>query len=602
MRNLYIIIISLICGLEVTGQVSCNITASATSYDILCGDAITLSAIGEGVVLFDSNFNGGTAGAGWESTGSAVFTNPCGPSYDGNTYFWMGPSSDVRALITAPMDLSTGGEIRFYMKYATQGGADPCEGPDLYEEGVYFQYSVAGGPWQLINYYDPRNGNDPTRTTWTQYPEAIPTGAMFNNVRLRWVQDQFSSDAVPLPRYYDHWGLDDVEVKINPPGALYKWPHDGLGWKSSANTPSVTPTSNTTYTVEFSPDGGTTVCSDDVQIVVNNLQLSVTGNPTDICPGDPVQLDATDFVGEIPTSCALNNDLTCDPEKDEAGEIKLGIGTTIQTGGNNTSNPFGSSNCGGAMRAQLLYRANEIQAKGFNGGKIKYIAFQIAQINQGGTYKNFRMRINCTGINQLNKWPDDLEVNVPNTVINSTEITLKLGWNELNFDKAYDWDGVSNIIIDLCWNIGEQSTNENEVFPYLTDVGFRASASSCTNGAGGNDNNCGATDIGNSSHQTKRANTKFGFCQPNTTKIPSYSWTPAGTINDPSKKDPIANPLSSTTYTCTVNIDGNPAGCAVSKSISINVQDAPETPVPTYNTGLCERDNLVINFGSTLLP
>ena len=42
------------------------------------------------------------------------------------------------------------------MVYSVQGGAAPCEGPDLANEGVSLQYSTNGGAtWITIVYYSP---------------------------------------------------------------------------------------------------------------------------------------------------------------------------------------------------------------------------------------------------------------------------------------------------------------------------------------------------------------------------------------------------------------------------------------------------------------
>ena len=61
---------------------------------------------------------------------------------------WMGSSATYpRTMTTNAVDLSCGGDICFEMRYAIQGGAAPCEGPDLPNEGVYLEYSLNNVTW-----------------------------------------------------------------------------------------------------------------------------------------------------------------------------------------------------------------------------------------------------------------------------------------------------------------------------------------------------------------------------------------------------------------------------------------------------------------------
>ena len=90
---------------------------------------------------------------------------------------------------TVPLDLSCGGDICFEMRYAIQGQAAPCEGPDLASEGVYLQYSINGpaGPWITMGYWPPTNGGQASSpfTQWQQYCQLIPPGAQTSAAQPR---------------------------------------------------------------------------------------------------------------------------------------------------------------------------------------------------------------------------------------------------------------------------------------------------------------------------------------------------------------------------------------------------------------------------------
>jgi hypothetical protein len=36
------------------------------------------------------------------------------------------------------------------------------------------------------------------------------------------------------------------------------------------------------------------------------------------------------------------------------------------------------------------------------------------------------------------------------TVFNTKAISPAIGWNAYTFDRGYDWDGSSNIIVEIC--------------------------------------------------------------------------------------------------------------------------------------------------------
>ena len=53
----------------------------------------------------------------------------------------------------------------------------------------------------------------------------------------------------------------------------------------------------------------------------------------------------------------------------------------------------------------------------------------------------------CTNQNSISSWQSGLT-----TVFNSQNVTVNLGWNDFVFNTAYEWDGVSNLIIEVCFD------------------------------------------------------------------------------------------------------------------------------------------------------
>jgi gliding motility-associated-like protein len=582
----------------------CTVDAFASKVDIICGDPVTLTAIGDGVTVFEEDFNDGNLDE-WVVDPTGTFeTNICGSTTaDNSQYLWFGNSANApRDAITPCLDLRTGGLIKWDMRFSGNEGGASCENPDAANEGVYLQYRInnaacnAPGPWQLIEEYQPNGGNDPFRTNWNSYSYRIPDGAKQRYVQIRWVQLNNSNDLLsgdPL----DHWGIDDVKIEVNNADANYTWQHTGIT-KNTGDTPDVTPTQNTTYTVTFSD--GTNVCHASVDVNVVKIPVDGISDKYDICPGDPIQLDATDFLGKIPETCGITSDLNCDPIRDESGEIQVGSGNIVNRYNNVDANTFGDF--GDAQnRTQIIYRANELKALGFDGGKIKDLFFEIAAIENGQNpnITNLIISMGCTNVNAFGDWVGGLS-----TVYNRRSYRCAVGWNQFPLDKAFEWDGVSNIVVQVCIFVPHgDSSGDADWGSYTRDnnPGFVSLRQASTNFSDYNDVGCNLTS--GSSNENNRPNTRFGFCKPNTSRVPTYVWTPnSGGISNTGIRNPTAAPTSTTTYTVTANTQGYPAACATQDDVTINVQSAPETPIPNYNVGLCEGDALNLLFGTSALP
>lgn len=317
----------------------CSITGFASPAHISCGQEVTLSAFGNGAgdIAFQEDFNSGSP-TGWQFTQTVtIANNTCGrPSPDGSNFMWMGDASvNPRDMTTVPFDLTLGGTICFYMRYAIQGQASPCEGPDEPQEGVYLQYSTDNGAtWVTIEYWHPQGGNNSQLTNWNQYCAVIPAGAMTTNTMIRWHQDNVSGAE------YDHWGIDDVAITLNDPNFQITWQHDGYsyGYGSSGgeHPTTVLPQTTTTYTVTISD--GTTTCTDNVEVVVVDPTIVIDIAPVpDICPGECVTINADAYWEvEAPGPKTFVNDVT------ESISSGAGVGATftipITTSGINLAN------------------------------------------------------------------------------------------------------------------------------------------------------------------------------------------------------------------------------------------------------------------------
>tara|TARA_Y100000589_G_scaffold331491_1_gene385270 strand:+ start:2325 stop:5825 length:3501 start_codon:yes stop_codon:yes gene_type:complete len=265
----------------------CNVTITPSLNPVTCsGTNVSLVAVGSGttIAVLDNDFDSGSAGAGWNLSPAGQFNNPCDPSIDGGLYMWMGPTTTApRSLETAPLDVSCGGEVCFWLDFAEQcfGCSSPCEGPDLSNEGVYFEYSIDGGnTWTTINYFEPNtngsfNSSSPGSgdyTTWAQYCYIIPPAAQTTTTIFQWWQDGATS------ANYDHWGIDNVEINASSCSSFwYDWSHVSgtTGPIGDSSTLTVFVDTDTTFVVSYT-DGVSFNCTDTVDITFSGITLSST--------------------------------------------------------------------------------------------------------------------------------------------------------------------------------------------------------------------------------------------------------------------------------------------------------------------------------------
>lgn len=262
-------------------------------------------------VALGNDFNTGTLGAGWLATSGYQFNNPCGTSpsgASGDQYLWMGAGVPIpRTITTVGFDVSCGGSICFDFKNSIQGQPNPCEGPDLPNEGITLQYSANGGTWTNIIYMHPNgtfsnanpqtlnpsiNGQTPF-TAWGTYCFDIPVAARSCNTSFRWIQEAYSS------QQNDHWGLDNVQILANICGPFtFSWWGPGT---PSGNVNSFTHayTSNVTIAVTVTNNPPTNIpcvnpvfCTDTITIPIRPLEVEILASPEAICKGESTTLSA----------------------------------------------------------------------------------------------------------------------------------------------------------------------------------------------------------------------------------------------------------------------------------------------------------------------
>ncbi len=175
---------------------------------------------------------------------------------------------------------------------------------------------------------------------------------------------------------------------------------------------------------------------------------------------------------------------------------------------------------------QFIYQASDLKARGMEAGPISSIAWEITQIlgapgsPQYTPFNGFTIKMGCTSQSELlsrNFVTGLYEVFSPKAVLPT------LGWNQHQFDQAYVWDGVSNLIVEVCW---ENQSNYNGHHEMAFDaVGYDASTMyyqiSQWNPAA-----CARTQAAFGFPSRFLPRTQFGSCSGMRSSLFTYDWHP----------------------------------------------------------------------------
>ncbi|MCW3105230.1 MAG: hypothetical protein JWO09_3670 [Bacteroidetes bacterium] len=225
-------------------------------------------------------------------------------------------------------------------------------------------------------------------------------------------------------------------------------------------------------------------------------------------------------------------------------------------------------------RMQILYTAADLNAMGFTGGKISSIGFDVAQKNSTAPYNGFTIKMGTTALASL---PTGSFQSVPTVVYGPAASTTALGWNMYALTTPYDWDGVSNLIIETCYNntswTGNDVLNKTSTSYSSVIVDYEDPTPGCT-----------LTTPDAFAPTTERPNVKFLKCLvPANPANYSYSWAPSATVSAPTAQNTTGSPMATTTFTVTVtDIAG---GCSSTDSVQVdvvNINTLTVTPAGPY--------------------
>lgn len=118
-------------------------------------------------------------------------------------------------------------------------------------------------------------------------------------------------------------------------------------------------------------------------------------------------------------------------------------------------------------RAQFLLTAEELQNGGLSAGDIQALKMDVSAL--GNAIDFLKIKIKASNLNELN--PDAPELDGFTEVYFQNTAFEELGLKDFNFYQAFDWDGVSNLVVEFSFTT---TTGEEGVSVKGEDMGFNA--------------------------------------------------------------------------------------------------------------------------------
>lgn len=257
------------------------------------------------------------------------------------------------------------------------------------------------------------------------------------------------------------------EVNMNPPGAYdIQWTPGGSLDDPISATPIMTTTApgDYEYAVSITSPLGC-VRNDTLQVTVapaTSPDYEVVVSETDLNCGDTVFFDVN-ILSAPPATCDASINNICDSPltNHQVGTVD---GQNTQT---SWPAPFG--NWYRNARHQFIYRASELLAAGVQPGKITKIAWDVSTINGDTIYYDYAIKMGCTSSSELTNWETGL-VNV----FAPQNVQVVVGVNSFLLTSAYEWDGVSNLVVEVCYNNMHLNWSNNSITP-LTNTSYNSS-------------------------------------------------------------------------------------------------------------------------------
>lgn len=471
-------------------------------------------------------------------------------------------------------------------------------------------------------------------------PLAVQLGTVTkNSVMLNWT----AAPTVPSAGYQVYYSTTNTA----PDGTTT--PNGGSSTTTMATVGGLMP-STTYYTwVRSNCDGdgfSPWVAGPTFATLCNYPDITAT-IPGAVCGQGTVQLDATATGGQLfwydaatggnylgtgspfttPVVTATTNFYVTAGTVTPASTVVLGAGSQTSASAGNSPYYHGW----GGVKSQYIIRASEMHSAGIAPGPINSISFTIVTLGID-TFNDFAVSIGSTTQNVATT----SHISGLTTVYTNPAQTLTTGLNTYTFNAPFNWDGMSNIVVQTCYsnvNFGDLSSsvlydNPGFVSGTYTYADNQSAADICAavtgavNGSGGTGTisarpkiNFNANAVCSGPRQMVEATASTAvaitasasdnsLCLGESTDLSvtsanadyAYVWMP-GNLSGATQ---TVSPTQTTTYTVTATDAGT--SCVQTQTVVITVSNPPASVVIEGDADICSGEMVQLNIAGYAEP
>lgn len=350
----------------------------------------------------------------------------------------------------------------------------------------------------------------------------------------------------------------------------YVWtPNTNLYTNAGASTP-YTNTSASTLYYKSATNGPT----------VYTLTASNSSNCVNIATLTMVADVPVILASSTPSASCLGSTVAILASNLIPGSITVGTGTG-STGVDGIT-PY-TSNYEGA-REQYLFRASELLALNLRAGNISSLAFDVTVQGTGAfAQSNFTIKMAHTTNTVLASAYGTPSGPVTTVYGPTTQGLPALGINTYNFSTPFNWDGVSNILVDICHDNDVNATCV-DCYSDNSEVAFTNPGFNCVWGSyEDNVQNCGVQSGNTVSNLVRRPNIVFNGQVVNSGSNINWQINPGAIATNTTMVTTSATGVQVYTVTATNAI----TGCSNNATTSFTVNATPSVTVAASSNSLC---------------
>lgn len=356
----------------------------------------------------------------------------------------------------------------------------------------------------------------------------------------------------------------------------YNWePKDRLS-SNRVSKPKFSSSTNTSLMI--------TVTSDSGCVKYENIQIDITLRMPDtvsiipsinpLCGGLPTILYPK--LGRQPTKCDTTKIQCVGARAHKTSSDTSNVNGSGATG--STANwpcPYGGASA--SSRQQYLYTAAELNALGIYSGTIDGLGFNVTN-PKGADFNNYTIKLKCMPLSF--KALNGIQ-GAAVTVFTPKNVTPIKGWNMHHFDLNYDYDGISNLLVEICYDNTRIGSNSSAAVAYSPTTFNSVSGAISTTGA------CTNQFLSLMSW-VNRPTLQLSFCGVRDTSEFTYIWSPSSNLDSSA----IISPTLKSDSTITIQLQYTDTFGKCTDSTSI-ILDVVNVTLPK-DTVICPGDSILL--------